>query len=681
MSELERTKRVGFGLFFLFLPVLFFPRFLSPVEAGNYGCPYNYCEGCWCVNGVCASPQGCPDECSESFGVGPGYCCPPTPTPTPRPPRKACNESCGSNSQCSKGLYCSSAAGNKCRNRNCPQETDCICPATPTPTLTPTPTPRKACDEPCSNNGECSTNYCYSNRCRNRDCPEETDCICPPKACNESCKSGWECATGYCYSKDWCRNQSCPEEEDCECPETKMCQFKGCESVNGRCVWKEFGPIPWEAPCPEDDCQNNNDCRNIKFCTWNECACPDNYCYSFEGFAVDLDKDCPVGDPCEPYTYDDPVCVGACPGDIALTKSGPNTADPGEEVTYDFGVSNTSSTAGLTNVQVTDPLLGGILWGPQDLAAGGNVSFNVNYIIPGGASGAVVNTATVTGIDPDGDEVTDEETWTISVNLPPGVDGWFQTDGGDVHSNYIGLDKSVFSDIPSTADNPYFSAELGDNTPGVVSGSNTDMSFGAGLVSTKGWRIDSYSGDLHTGTPLPRYDYHYFHDTLRLGEAALDCPGEPGSGIFKCPSGLDVGGWDLGAGERMIVFIEGGDLNITAEMNVAVGGFLAFIVQGDVNIDPSIGGDIDESDGIDEDEVFIDGVFIADGQIRTGESDVRLVASGIFVSYGGFDLQRDLEDENETFPAELFLYRPDFVINAPEELKKSDIIWRGEVAP
>jgi len=61
-----------------------------------------------------------------------------TPTPTPTIP-VGCDQTCNSDANCTSGLICYNS---RCRNSNCPSETDCTCPGpTPTPTATSTPGP------------------------------------------------------------------------------------------------------------------------------------------------------------------------------------------------------------------------------------------------------------------------------------------------------------------------------------------------------------------------------------------------------------------------------------------------------------------------------------------------------------------------------------------------------------
>lgn len=143
--------------------------------------------------------------------------------PTPTPVVVSCNVNCNltvtPQIRCETGLVCepptidaedgisgiSEGVGGLCRNPDCPEETDCVCPGNPTatpttnPTITPTPTPTSttrptATATPTAPPGE-------------------------PNSCGGTCGSNYNCKSGfYCYN-GYCRNPSCPTDTDCECSE------------------------------------------------------------------------------------------------------------------------------------------------------------------------------------------------------------------------------------------------------------------------------------------------------------------------------------------------------------------------------------------------------------------------------------------------------------------------------
>jgi len=174
-----------------------------------------------------------------------------TPTATPQQCNSVCtnDNQCNTGLKC---IIVNSATGAKrCRKPACPTKADCICSGTTaTPTATPqTVACNEVCNEtvnpPISCEGELS---CYSTSdlrgasglCRNLDCIEETDCLCPgateaptPTAtatatanpeCNNSCTQNTDCPDGLMCNiasgetSGSCRNTSCLSETDCICP-------------------------------------------------------------------------------------------------------------------------------------------------------------------------------------------------------------------------------------------------------------------------------------------------------------------------------------------------------------------------------------------------------------------------------------------------------------------------------
>jgi hypothetical protein len=57
-----------------------------------------------------------------------------------------------------------------------------------------------------------------------------------------------------------------------------------------------------------------------------------------------------------------------------------------------------------------------------------------------------------------------------------------------------------------------------------------------------------------------------------------------------------------------------------------------------------------------------------------------LVLSGNLYGLLGFDLHRNLKADNDTTPAELFIFRPDFIVNMPEVLFSASYSWQ-EIVP
>lgn len=113
-----------------------------------------------------------------------------------------CGDSCNATNIClneepwPQELICypEDADNGLCRNKACPDQPNCICPAptttpTATPTTTPTATPTATatstpgipnyCGGTCGSNFNCQANYyCFQGFCRNPVCPSDSNCDC-----------------------------------------------------------------------------------------------------------------------------------------------------------------------------------------------------------------------------------------------------------------------------------------------------------------------------------------------------------------------------------------------------------------------------------------------------------------------------------------------------------------------
>lgn len=268
--------------------------------------------------------------------------------------------------------------------------------------------------------------------------------------------------------------------------------------------------------------------------------------------------------------------------------------------------------------------------------------------------------------------------------------GWFQTQAGDVHGQ-----GNIQSMIPLTATDLNFSMDS-DYTPvypGVVSyGGGSEPLLGRGVVSSKGWVANS------SFPPPFKYTYDQLYKKLDSPTTAFDCGSSspPNTGFYLANN--PVGGEclinkNLDFGTRKVVVFVDGTLKIDspAQIKVSSGGFLAFIVKGDIKISGQIGSKT--TGPFTGTNAHIQGIYIADGTIDTyydkpagTGSGFRLVVGGLFYAKNGFNLKRDLKNEagatikNSDTPAELFIFRPDLVVNTPKELRISSMSWQ-EVAP
>jgi hypothetical protein len=236
------------------------------------------------------------------------------------------------------------------------------------------------------------------------------------------------------------------------------------------------------------------------------------------------------------------------------------------------------------------------------------------------------------------------------------AESWFQVQGGDVHA-----DGNINSPVPATLN-------FMENPQGVVSFGGSG-SFGEGAPN---WQVQDSSIDLSA------FNYNYFSSHI----ATTDFPCNPsesscwanlGSGNYQYSGTMNMPGSTININSRTIVVLVNGGLNINEKIRVADDAFLAFIVNGSINID----GDVTET-GINP---ALEGIYFSQGTIATGESDKEFVGKGIFAAQGGFNLQRDLGDtDNQTTPAETFIFDPRLLVEMPEALQKATMSWT-EIAP
>ncbi|MDR0489275.1 MAG: DUF11 domain-containing protein [Propionibacteriaceae bacterium] len=108
---------------------------------------------------------------------------------------------------------------------------------------------------------------------------------------------------------------------------------------------------------------------------------------------------------------------------IAVVKSADKTVVGAvdDEILYTFAVTNTGKTT-LSNITINDPMLDAagvvVTCPPSDLASGASVECVAPYRVTAAdlASGKIVNVATASGVDPDGEDVTSPES-TVTVGV------------------------------------------------------------------------------------------------------------------------------------------------------------------------------------------------------------------------------------------------------------------------
>ncbi len=122
------------------------------------------------------------------------------------------------------------------------------------------------------------------------------------------------------------------------------------------------------------------------------------------------------------------VTVNDVPAAIEILKSATpdNVDEPGGSVTYSFVVNNLSTVDEVTIDTLDDDLLsdltlvpGSTCVVPQVIAAGGSYDCSVTVDVSGNAGEVITNVATASGLDDDGNPVSDDDNAVVTVNDVP----------------------------------------------------------------------------------------------------------------------------------------------------------------------------------------------------------------------------------------------------------------------
>lgn len=269
-------------------------------------------------------------------------------------------------------------------------------------------------------------------------------------------------------------------------------------------------------------------------------------------------------------------------------------------------------------------------------------------------------------------------------------DPWWQVIDSDIIAG-----GNIISSIPSSCTlpgcNPLFGLEGLGGFPGVPVYGGSSASFGDGEVSSTGWLANSET--LFSKI----YDYSYFSRLVRpdvtlteilknsVNEGFFASGGTPKRGFvwyhFDGENDLTLGDLDISsinmpADRKVVVLVENADLRLNGAIDVNDGiGFIMFIVGKNESGDK---GNIIIADSLPGQD-NIEGVFLTEGQFRTGAGSNPLYVRGMVAAYDGIVLERDLSDNSDE-PAEVFEFAPDFILNFPRDLTFKRLRWK-EVAP
>ncbi len=348
-----------------------------------------------------------------------------------------------------------------------------------------------------------------------------------------------------------------------------------------------------------------------------------------------------------------------------------------------------------------------------DTGTGGEIALNT---IPDGYSPICPVGGAYSGVDTTGlaDDIENVHFYISALKEP-----WWQTRSGLAYGSVL------TSNLPydTNADLDPLCLAYASCVPFLVSGSlgDTDPNLSAGIpISILINGTDDYNsqhknaaGDYfdsanHSDAGLAKENYAVLSRRFDLAAAttitsplsnAIPPAGDPGQGtdfteVYKRIGDLEItpsATWVV-AGKK-VIFVDGNvTINGPADnkiISVDPGGFFAIIATGDITIDQDIGASISYG-GTPTIEPQIEGFYVADGSLIIEESgdqdaiDKMFIGAGSFVGWEGVRLPRDFETVadpstgllNNYVPTDTFIFRPDFILNTPELMKRSTFNWR-----
>jgi len=251
-------------------------------------------------------------------------------------------------------------------------------------------------------------------------------------------------------------------------------------------------------------------------------------------------------------------------------------------------------------------------------------------------------------------------------------------------------------------------------TPGLIFTGNGSAYFGQGSASLNNWLVGGTNypesfGPIAQGG-FVKTSYAYLQSIAKQASITpVDLNSDTsfcnGGGLVNCtlsstlPHGIYVANGDLtltGSGtpasytfpsNQGYIILVHGNLTIQTRLHVPVGSTALFSASGNILVDKSVGEQNYQSSNPDIEGVFsADQSFIINGQNDcTIGPDIKLNIAGSVITNaalngGAFINQRDLCANNLYCPVFTIQLRPDFILNAPNFIKKTNSTWQ-EVAP
>jgi len=238
-------------------------------------------------------------------------------------------------------------------------------------------------------------------------------------------------------------------------------------------------------------------------------------------------------------------------GEFSISKSAdPTSATVGDNITYTYTVSNSSNVT-VDNISLVDDKIGTIdLGGQTSLSIGENITATATYTVAEtDLPGPLVNTATISGTDPDGNPITDNVTASVELAYAPSIQ---VTKTANPTSASPGENITYTYTITNNGNITIDNLSLQDNKLGAISLSDITLAPGENITATATYTVtisDLPGPIINTATVMgtdptgesisltsdPASVSLYINKRLLTKAEILKLSGVPGKGIEKAP--------------------------------------------------------------------------------------------------------------------------------------------------
>jgi hypothetical protein len=274
---------------------------------------------------------------------------------------------------------------------------------------------------------------------------------------------------------------------------------------------------------------------------------------------------------------------------------------------------------------------------------------------------------------------------------------WIQSKGLDMR-----FDSGISNFVPASpaCTNPYASVPGSSTTSGLIFSGDQTPIFGKGGSSKENWVVgDSIYPELYKTTKpyLPSSYNSLLADLNRSGTPIINLqticnitnctlPNNLGSGAYQANGNLTLYGHKFKNNQNYVILVNG-TLTILGDIETPNGSTVIFSTSQDIYIDRNVG--INPTCTA---STNLQGFFSADHNVivqgindcTVGADKMLQIEGGVFTNAamngGKFENNRDLCQGNLKYPSISFIERSDFIINAPNFLKRKGLIFQ-EIAP